>query len=130
MTAGPVGKTVGPACRLTVFVAEAHRRGQRYAVTRFLERAAEMGCPGGTVFQGLAGFGRTGHQHASHLLHAPDKMPLSVVVVDRRDRISALLPVLDELLPGAVAFLDDVRTIRYVGPHHHHKHRDDRHRNR
>ncbi|HMA46826.1 MAG TPA: DUF190 domain-containing protein [Frankiaceae bacterium] len=100
--------------RMTVHVAERHRRDQPLAVTRLLRRAAAQGVAGGTVFAGCAGFGRHHHLHRAGYLHGLDETPLVLVVVDRPDRLRALRQVVDELLPDALVVVDDVDVIHYV----------------
>ncbi len=106
-------RTTRPATRLTIYVAEPHRHGHRYAATRFLERAAELGIAGGAVFTGILGFGRGHHLHEGHIVHQPDETPLTLVIIDDRAAIDGLLPTVDELLPHAFVVLDDVDTVRY-----------------
>jgi uncharacterized protein len=110
----PSTRTARPATRLTIYVAEPHRHGHRYAVTLLLERAAALGIAGGAAFTGILGFGRGHHVHEGRIVHQPDETPLTVVIVDQRPALDRLLPALHELLPHAFAVLDDVDTIRYL----------------
>lgn len=98
--------------RLVVYTAEPPSRGRPTTLTALLAQAATAGIAGATVLAGSGGYGRH-HTHQSTLLHGADKTPLVLVIVDEPDRIRAFLPRLRELLPDAVATVDDVEAIRY-----------------
>jgi len=100
------------AIQLTVYVAEPHVGDRRSGVDELLRRAALAGMSGGTVLAAYQGFGRR-HAHTPTLWHRADETPLSVIFVDRPERIEALLPVVDEVLPDAVAVTEPVHAIRY-----------------
>jgi PII-like signaling protein len=104
--------------QLTVYVAEPHLREQRSRVDDLLHRAAGAGGSGGTVLRAHQGFGRR-HSHEPTFWHRADETPLLVVFVDTPERIRAVLGLVDELLPDAVAVTERVRAIRYIRPHTH-----------
>jgi PII-like signaling protein len=106
------------AVQLTVYVAEPHVGDRRSRVDELLRRGAAAGLAGGTVIAAYQGFGRH-HSHTPTLFHRADETPLSVIFVDRSERIEALLPVVDEVLPDAVAVTERVRAIRYIRAHRH-----------
>lgn len=106
------------AVQLTLYVAEPHIGGRRSTVDELLRRAAAAGASGGTVLAAHQGFGRR-HSHEQSLWHRPGETPLTVIFVDTAARIDAVLALVDELLPDAVAVTEQIRAVRYIRPHTH-----------
>lgn len=107
-----------PAIQLTLYVAEPHVGDRRCQVTELLRRAAQAGASGATVLSAYQGFGRR-HSHEPTLWHAADETPLTVIFVDTPARIEAVLGLVDEVLPDAVAVTEPVREVRYIREHRH-----------
>jgi PII-like signaling protein len=78
-----------------------------------MRRAAALDVDGGSLFAGFLGFGRHGHIHSGTVLHRADETPLTLTFVDTAERLAQLEPLLEELLPHAVAVMDDVTAVRY-----------------
>jgi PII-like signaling protein len=106
-------------CRLTVYTSEPRRHGVPSAASAALRAAAERRLSGGTLVAGFEGFGHGHHLHHPGILRRADELPLTLIIVDGRDRIDAFLPTLRELLPAAMMVIDPVRAIRYIRPHQH-----------
>jgi PII-like signaling protein len=106
------------ALQLTIYVAEPHVGDRRSRVDQLMRRVALMGASGGTVLCACEGFGRR-HLHEPHLWHRADETPLTIVFVDTAERIDAILQLLDEILPDAVAVTEVVHSIQYVRSHTH-----------
>lgn len=107
-----------PAVQLTVYVAEPHVGDRRGRVTELLRRAAAAGASGATVLRAYEGFGRR-HSHEPTFWHAADETPLTVIFVDTPARVEAVLALVDDLLPDAVAVTEEIRAVRYIRPHRH-----------
>lgn len=101
-----------PAVQLTLYVAEPHVHDRRGKVTELLRRAATSGVEGATVLSAYEGFGRR-HSHEPTFWHAADETPLTVIFVDSAERIDAVLTLVDEVLPDAVAITEPVQAVRY-----------------
>lgn len=106
------------AVQLTQYIAEPHVGDRRSKVDELLRAAVTAGMSGGTVLAAYQGFGRR-HEHEPTIWHRPDETPLTVIFVDRAERIEAFLVVVDEVLPDSVAITEQVRSIRYIRPHGH-----------
>lgn len=104
--------------QLTLYVAQPHLRDRRSKVDELLRRAAAAGGSGATALVAHQGFGRR-HSHQATFWHRADETPLTVIFVDLAERIEALLTVVDQILPDAVAVTETVRAIQYVRPHRH-----------
>jgi len=114
-TAADGPRLQGAALRLTVIVGEADRCGHRPLYTEIVHRAHAAGLAGATVVRGIEGYGASQRIHTNRLLSLSEDLPVSVIVVDARDRIEAFLPQLEELVTEGLVMLDDVRVVRHVG---------------
>lgn len=104
----------GEAQRVTIYVGSSDTwNGQNLAVA-IVDRCRRMGLAGATVTRGILGFGKASRIHRAHLLGISQDMPERVEVIDRPERISQLLPVLDEMVGGGLIILEDVRVVRYL----------------
>ena len=103
----------GPARRLTIYVGSQDTwHGQNLAAA-IVERCRVLGLAGATVTQGIMGFGKNSRIHRGHLLGLSDDLPERIEVVDRPERIEALLPALDAMVGGGLIVVEDVHVVRY-----------------
>ena len=100
--------------RLTVYAAEPRGPRSAWTTARVLRTALELGIAGGTLVAGFEGFGHDHHLHHGGFVHPADQVPVTLIMVDARDRIDGFMPALRRLLPDAVAVVEDVRAIRYT----------------
>ena len=104
----------GPATRLTVFVGEDDQWHHRPLYTEIVHRAHAAGLAGATVLRGIEGFGASQQIHTSRLLSLSEDLPVSIVIVDSEERISAFLPEVEALVTEGLVVVDDVRVVRHV----------------
>jgi len=105
----------GPAQRLTIIVGESDTVEHRPLYTEIVHRAHAAGLAGATVLRGIEGFGASQQIHTSRLLSLSEDLPVSIVIVDAEERISAFLPEVEELVTEGLVMVDDVRVVRHVG---------------
>jgi len=105
----------GDALRLTVIVGESDRCGRRPLYTEIVHRAHAAGLAGATVLRGIEGFGASQQIHTSRLLSLAEELPVSIVIVDDEQRISAFLPEVEALVTEGLVMVDIVRVVRHVG---------------
>lgn len=79
-----------------------------------LEQLQRQGATGATVLQGVGGFGPGYRQRASNMGNPMGKVPLVIEWVERAERVTEILPSLDELVPEALITLEDIRVYRAV----------------
>lgn len=106
------------ACRLLVYTTEDDRLGHHSLAQELVERARADGLQGATIWRGIEGFGRSGLMHTNRLPDVNAGMPLVVEIIDRAERVSAFLHVVDELAPDAVTTTEPVHLARHspAGP--------------
>src|SRR5580698_1244485 len=103
-------KTESSALLLTIYVnAVDHYHGAPlYAAIVHL--CHEQGLAGATVFHAMEGYGSSGRLHTTRLLELGENLPVRIEVVDSRERIEALLPHLDAMIPQGLLTLTEVRS--------------------
>src|SRR5436305_52175 len=75
--------------------------------------ARELGLAGATVLRGAMGFGANSHLHTTKILRLSADLPIVIEIIDSEDRISLLLPHLDEMVQEGLVTIEDVRIIKY-----------------
>jgi PII-like signaling protein len=72
---------------------------------------------GATVYKGVMGYGAQQRMHKSGFLGLSHDLPIMITVVDKEDKIRAVLPVLDEMVSEGLLVLSDVEVIKYAHSH-------------
>ncbi len=78
-------------------------------------KARELGLAGATVLRGIMGFGASSRLHTSKILRLSNDLPIVVEIVDSEEKISRLLPFLDEVVIDGMSTLEDVQVVKYKG---------------
>ena len=81
------------------------------AVVEFLR---EQGVAGATVLRGIEGFGAHARLHTTRLLRLSEDLPILIEIVDREERLRALLPELDEMVGGGLVTLERVEVLTVI----------------
>ena len=106
----------GQACRLTIHLGEDDQWHHKPLYTEIVHRAHVFGLAGASVFRGREGYGASSRIHSARILSLSEDLPLSVVIVDREERIREFLSSqLDELQIDGLIVLEAVEVIRYAG---------------
>lgn len=85
--------------RVRFYCGETDRRDGRPLYELLLEEARKRGAAGATVMRGVAGFGAGSVIHTAKILRLSEDLPMIVEIVDRPERMAALLPHLEALTP-------------------------------
>jgi len=97
-----------------IFIGESDRWHHQPLATALLERLRAEGFAGATVFHAVAGFGARSVLHTSHLLRLSEDLPVVVEVVDTRDKVDELEPILDEMVQEGLVTMEAVRVLKYA----------------
>lgn len=90
-----------------------HGRPLYQAIVEFLR---EKRIAGATVLRGIEGFGAHAHLHTTRLLRLSEDLPILIEIVDREDRLRAILPELDAMVGGGLVTLERVEVLTYRPP--------------
>jgi PII-like signaling protein len=105
----------GPALLVRIYIGEADHHGGKPLYQAIVERLRERGLAGATVLRGIEGFGANARLHTTRLLRLSEDLPVLIEVVDREDRIRAVLPELDELVGDGLITIEKVEVLAYRG---------------
>ena len=104
------------AVLLRIFIGEDYKFEHKPLYEAIVLKAREMHLAGATVLRGPLGFGLASRLRTTKILALSVDLPLVVEIVDAEEKISAFLPVLDEMMrKGGLVTLEKVQVLRY-GP--------------
>ncbi len=85
-----------------VYCGESDRADGRPVHEVIVELARRHGAAGATVFRGVLGFGADSLIHTAKILRLSEDLPMVVEIVDRPERLDALLPRIEAVLKGGL----------------------------
>ncbi len=109
----------GPALLARIYIGEADRHDGAPLYEAIIRLLRDRGIAGATVFRGIEGFGANAHLHTSRILHLSEDLPILIEVVDREDRLRAVLPELDALVQDGLVTLERVEVVAWRGTRQH-----------
>ena len=65
------------------------------------------------MLRGLMGYGANSRIHTAKILRLSEDLPIVVEIVDGREKISALLPLIEEMVGDGLITLENVRVLQY-----------------
>jgi hypothetical protein len=98
---------------LRVFIGESDHWHGEPLYRAIVMKARELGLAGATVLHGTTGFGANSRVHTGRLLELSTDLPIVVEIVDAADKISELLPFLDETVGEGLITVESVRVLKY-----------------
>lgn len=108
-------KLEGKGKLLKIFIGETDQfRGEPlyHAIVKMVK---EEGLAGATVVRGIEGFGANSRVHTAKILRLSEDLPITIEIVDKPERIEAILQRLDEMIQeGLMIVLQDVEIIKYA----------------
>jgi uncharacterized protein len=99
------------ATKLTIYIGDSDRYGRKPLHLAIVELLHEEGISGATVLHGIEGYGSHKRIHTARILDLSGDLPLVIVVVDRPEKIEAVLPKLDEIIGEGLVTTEDVRIV-------------------
>lgn len=103
----------GPALLARIYIGESDHQDGRPLYEAIVGLLRERGIAGATVLRGIEGYGRAARLHTSRILRLSDDLPILIEVVDREDRLRALLPEIDAMVGEGLITLEHVEVIAY-----------------
>ena len=99
-----------PANLIEIHCSEQDRYDGKPLYEAIVERCRALKIAGATVLRGVEGYGETAAIHREHLVK--HDLPITVLVVDSAEQISALVPVLEQMMEKSVMAVSDVKMRR------------------
>ena len=100
---------------LRIFIGESDHHGRKPLYQAIVELLREEGMAGATVLRGIEGFGATSRLHTARILRLSEDLPIVIEVVDRAERIEAVLPRIDEMVTEGMVTIERVEVLTYRG---------------
>lgn len=79
------------------------------------ERIRKEHFAGATVIRGIEGYGASSRLHTARILRLSEDLPIVIEVVDTKERIDQLLPILDEMVGDGLVTVERAHIITYRG---------------
>jgi uncharacterized protein len=99
-----------PAKLLRIHISEGDRYQGQLLYEAIVAKCRELKIAGATVFRGLEGYGESAEMHRSHL--ARHDQPILISIVDTAEKLSALIPVVEEMMDTGLLALSEVLAVR------------------
>lgn len=98
---------------MRIYIGESDRLGHIPLYEALVEMFRREGVAGATVLRGIAGFGASSVYHTDKLLELSHDLPIIIEVVESREKIRALLPLIDAMMTGGEITLEKVSAKIY-----------------
>lgn len=108
-------KLDGDGQLLRIYLGEQDKTGHQPLYEAIVLKARELGLAGATVLRGPMGFGAHSRLHTAKILRLSEDLPVLIEIVDQEEKITAFLPILDQMLGDGLVTVEQVRVIRYRG---------------
>jgi len=101
------------AVLLRIFIGENDRWHGKPLYEAIVLKARELHIAGATVLRGPMGFGHSSRLHTTKILRLSEDLPLVIEIVDSRENIDGLLPVLEPMMGSGLMTLENIKVLRY-----------------
>jgi PII-like signaling protein len=101
------------AVLLRIFTGMADRWHMEPLYAAIVDKARERHLAGATVLRGSIGFGQSGRLHKEPILPLHPDQPVVVEIVDTEEKITAFLPLLDEMMESGLVTIEKAQVLQY-----------------
>jgi len=98
---------------LRIFIGEEDKHEGMPVYEWIVRKAREHGLAGATVLRGLEGFGAHSRIHTTKILRLSEDLPIIIEIVDTKEKIEELLPIIDDAIKEGLATIEDVHIRLY-----------------
>ena len=98
---------------LRIFIGESDTWHGRPLYETIVKKAHDLHMAGATVIRGIMGFGAESRIHTAKVLRLSEDLPLVIEIVDTPEKISEILPFLDETVTEGLITRENVKVIKY-----------------
>jgi PII-like signaling protein len=107
-------KLEGKAKMLRIIISEDDKWEGEPLYEAIIKRLIMNDIAGATVYKAIAGYGPHKRYHKKKTLTVHGELPVLITVMDTEDKISKVIPILDELVGEGIVVLSDVNVIKYT----------------
>jgi len=107
-------KLEGKAKMLRIVISEDDKWEGEPLYEAIVKRLIMSDIAGATVYKAIAGYGPHKRYHKKKTLTVHGELPILITVMDTEEKISKVIPILDELVGEGIVVLSDVNVIKYT----------------
>lgn len=107
-------KIEGKAQLMRIYVSEDDKWQDKPLYKALVEALRANDIAGVTVYRGIAGYGTAGPVRKEKMLSASHHGPVMLSAVDTGEKLQALLPMIDRMVPEGLVVFSDVDIIKYA----------------
>ena len=108
-------KKVENGQRLSIYIGEKDPHHEITLCEAIVLKARELNLAGATVIHGYMGYGANNRLHSSLVAHLSNNLPLVIEIIDLPEKISLILPYLDEVMKEGLYTVEEVTVVRFEG---------------
>ena len=108
-------KKESEAILLRIFIGESDKYDGKPLYRHLVELFRKEGLAGATVVRGIEGFGKTSKFRTTAILRLSTDLPIVVEVVDSKESIDRIKPLITEIVKQGLITEEKVRIILYEG---------------
>jgi len=101
------------ALLLRIYIGESDRFDHHPLYEAIVLKAREQGLAGATVLRAPMGYGHSSRLHTAKVLRLSEDLPVIVEIIDHEEKITAFLPLLDDMVEDGLISLAEIRVLRY-----------------
>lgn len=98
---------------LRIYIGESDQWHHRPLHQAIIELVRKEGLAGATVIRGIAGYGANSRLHTTRILRLSEDLPIVIEVIDRPERIEAVLPKLNDMVCEGLITVTDTEVVFY-----------------
>jgi hypothetical protein len=102
---------------LRIYIGQDDQWEGKHLYEAIVMKLRQMDVAGATVYKGVMGYGAQQRMHKSGMLGLSRDLPIMITVVDKEEKVRAVLPVLDEMVSEGLLVLSNVEVIKYAHSH-------------
>lgn len=106
-------KIEGEGQLLRIFIGEDDQWEGLPLYEAIVRKARQAELAGATVLRGFLGFGAKSHLHTAKILRLSQDLPIVIEIVDKAEKIQAILPELDKMIADGMMTLEKVNVVAY-----------------
>jgi len=112
--ARPALRTESSAKLMRIYIGESDRWHNKPLHEALVQACRANDIAGVTVYRGVMGYGAHGKVHKESALAVSHDRPILLSIIDKEEKLRALLPLLDEMIQQGLVVLSDVDVIKYT----------------
>src|SRR6266545_3621645 len=98
---------------LRIFIGESDKWQGKPLYEAIILKARELGIAGATMLRGMMGYGAASRIHSAKILRLSEDLPVVIEIVDASEKITALLPTIEEMVVEGLVTVENVRVLQY-----------------